>query len=63
MRGEFHDQLYQMLFADLEIHHQAYSKKLAPKISKLEKNEDSKILIFSEKFDRCMFQGSDAKKN
>ena len=39
------------------------AKSSHQKISKLEKNEGSKILNFLEKFDRCMFQGPDAKKN
>ena len=38
------------------------AKSSHQKISKLEKNEGSKILNFLEKFDRCMFQGPDAKK-
>ena len=40
-----------------------WQKSSHQKISKLEKNEGSKILNFLEKFDRCMFQGPDAKKN
>ena len=39
-----------------------WQKSSHQKISKLEKNEGSKILNFLEKFDRCMFQGPDAKK-
>ena len=40
----------------------AYSKKLAPKNLKIEKNKGSKILSFLEKFDKCMFHGPDTKK-
>ena len=47
----------------LEVH-LGYSKKLAPKkFQNWKKNEGSKILNFLEKFDRCMIQGPDAKKN
>ena len=38
------------------------AKSSHQKISKLEKNEGSKILSFLEKYDRCMFQGPDIKK-